>query len=40
MMTSEELRTAKHMRWVEDIIAFVCLIGIGAVMFFFWVATP
>ena len=24
-------------KWIEDIAAFICLIGIGAVLFFFYV---
>jgi len=27
------------MVWLEDILAMVCLVGIGAILFFFWVAT-
>lgn len=39
MMTPKELRGAKRMEWIEDILAFICLVGIATLLLFFWVAT-
>lgn len=35
-----DIKTAKRLKWVEDAIAFLALIGIGTVLMFFWVVTP